>query len=83
MKDILLSVDDEIRVYSVPNEVAINLSRYCYDFIHWMEQSPDAEKYRENGVFCYNEDDFIMYLNNYVFKDNSSKDLFYKEFGSQ
>ena len=32
MKSILLSADNEISVFSVPNEVADNLEQYCLEF---------------------------------------------------
>ena len=74
MKKILLNVyGAEIRVYSVPDEVADNLSEYCYKFFDWMKTSPEAKNYRENGVLHYDEDDFILYLNKFVFKNAKSK----------
>ena len=33
---------------------------------------PDAGKYRVNGVVCYNEQDFINYLNTYRFPEEPS-----------
>ena len=71
MKSILLSADNEISVFSVPDEVADHLEQYCMTFCcHWLHESPDAAKYRVKmgrgmGV-CYNERDFIDYLNQYV-----------------
>lgn len=71
MKNVLLSADSEISVFSVPDEVADNLEKYCLEFCcHWLHESPDAAKYRvkmggEVGV-CYNEKDFIDYLNQYI-----------------
>ena len=68
-------------VYSVPNTVADNLEKYCMEFIHWLETSPDAKRYRKNGVMCYDESDFILYLNKYVFPKEQS--VFVKNLGSE
>ena len=74
MKNILLYVfGDEIRVYCVPDEVADNLKKYCYEFFDWMKTSPEAIKYRNNGVLHYDEDDFIFYLNKFICKNHMSK----------
>lgn len=76
MKHVLLSADSEISLYSVPDEVADNLRQYCCEFCcNWLYQSPNAAKYRVKmgdviGV-CYNEKDFIDYLNQYVCKEQS------------
>ena len=70
MKNVLLSADSEISVFSVPDEVADNLEKYCSEFCcDWLHKSPDAAKYRVKmgsmiGV-CYSEKDFIDYLNRY------------------
>ena len=76
MKRVLLSADDEISVFSVPDEVAENLETYCLEFrCHWLYESPDAEKYRTKvgdtvGV-RYSEKDFIDYLNRYIGEEPS------------
>lgn len=76
MKNVLLSADSEISVFAVPDEVADNLEKYCLEFCcHWLYESPDAAKYRVKignmvGV-CYTEKDFIDYLNNYIFDEQS------------
>ncbi len=77
MKHVLLSADGAISVFSVPNEVADHLERYCLDFCcDWLHHSPDAAKYRVpmgNTVgVCYNEKDFIDYLNRYVCDEPST-----------
>lgn len=75
MKNIILSADCYLTVYSVPAEIADNLRKYCLDFRNdWLPNSPDAKKYRrnaENGKIslCYDETDFIKYLNKYVCKN--------------
>lgn len=71
MKRILFSADSEISVFAVPDRVADHLEQYCLEFCsNWLHKSPDAEKYRVKtgdtiGV-CYNEKDFIDYLNQYI-----------------
>ncbi len=77
MRNVLLSADSEISVFSVPDKVADNLEEYCLEFCcHWLYESPQAAKYRVKmsgtiGV-CYNEKDFIDYLNQYVCDEQSS-----------
>lgn len=77
MKRVLLSADGEISVFNVPDEVADNLEQYCLEFCRdWLHKSPDAEKYRtqigdEIGV-CFNEKDFIDYLNQYICDEQSA-----------
>ena len=76
MKNVLLSADSEISVFSVPDEVADNLEKYCSEFCcDWLHKSPDAAKYRVKmgsmiGV-CFSEKDFIDYLNQYVCDEQS------------
>lgn len=73
MKYILLSADNNPSVYSVPDEVADNLRRYRIDFCDiWMHESPHAKKYRIGGGVCYDEKDFIEYLNKWIFPNMSS-----------
>ena len=77
MKNVLLSADGEISVFSVPDEVADHLEKYCLEFCcHWLHESPDAEKYRVKmgnmiGV-SFTEKDFIEYLNQYICDEQSS-----------
>ena len=75
MRNVLLSADGEISVFSVPDDVAGHLEEYCMEFCaHWLHESPDAEKYRVkmSDVVCYNEMDFIDYLNQYVCDEPST-----------
>ena len=71
MKRVLLSADSEISIFSVPDEVADSLEHYCLEFCcNWLHKSPDAARYRVKmgdvvGV-CFNEKDFIDYLNQYI-----------------
>ena len=73
MKEIILSADRDSIVYSVPDDVAEHLQEYCLKFCDdWLRNSPDAKKYRKNGILCYDENDFIDYLNKYVFPEQRS-----------
>lgn len=73
MKNIVLSADGDRMVYSVPDVVADNLDRYCMEFCDkWLRESRHAAKYRVNGGFCYNEGDFIDYLNEWLFPTEKS-----------
>lgn len=73
MKCVLLSADNNPSVYSVPNEVSDNLRKYCIDFCDkWLHESPHAKKYRVDGVVCYDEKDFIGYLNRWIFPNMPS-----------
>ena len=74
MKKVILSADGDSIVYLVPDDFADNLEEYCLEFCsNWLRYSPDAEKYRKDGILCYTERDFIDYLNAYVFPDCESK----------
>lgn len=73
MKQVILSADGDSVVYGVPDAVADNLEKYCMEFCDgWLWHSPDAKKYRKNGVVCYGEKDFIDYLNRYRFPEEPS-----------
>ena len=71
MKNVLLSADGQISVYSVPDAVADRLQEHGMEFCcNWLRHSPDAAKYRiDRGSYvglCYTERDFIEYLNRYI-----------------
>ena len=73
MKNVLLSHDDKISVYSVPDVVAEKLNEYCSEFADkWLWTSPHAEKYKTNIGVCYGAQDFIDYLNEWVLPDTPS-----------
>ena len=86
MKQIVLSADGERKVYSVPDAVADHLEKYCLEFCtSWLPSSPNAQKYRRGGVLCYNEEDFIAYLNQWIFPEEPSflvDNLGWVDFGS-
>lgn len=64
MKYVLLSADNSPSVYLVPDVVADDLIKYCFEFCqNWLRKSPDAKGFRRDGVVCYDEKDFIDYLN--------------------
>ena len=74
MKKIILSADSDCVVYLVPDIVADNLSEYCIEFCDkWIWSSPDAKQFRKGSGVCYNETDFIDYLNRYIFPEEKSK----------
>ena len=80
MKEIIISADGDSVVYLVPDAVANDLRKYCIHFCgQWMETSPHAEKDKINGVHCFNEADFIDYLNEFVFPEQKS--VFVKNLG--
>lgn len=73
MKYVLLSADNNPSVYSVPDEVADDLRKYCIDFCDtWLHNSPHAKRYRVGGGVCYTEEDFIKYLNEWIYPDEHS-----------
>ena len=76
MKKVILSADGDSVVYSVPDVVADKLEKYCLEFCtKWIRTGPEAKKYRMNGGVCYDQTDFIAYLNQYLFPNEQSKEL--------
>ncbi len=78
MKNVILSADGSSKVYAVPDAVADDLESFCQDFCDWLYNSSDAKKYHTDEGACYDETDFIDYLNTWVFPDTPSvlvKDL--------
>lgn len=74
MREVIISADGDSIVYLVPDVVANDLRKYCIEFCdEWMRTSPQAEKYRINDGCCYNEADFIDYLNEYIFPEQKSR----------
>lgn len=77
MKDVLLSADGKVKIYSVPDIVADNLAEYCWEFAaNWIWKNPNGAKLlkEHNGikVAVYNESDFIEYLNTWLFSNEHS-----------
>ncbi len=60
MKNVILSADNTLKVYSVPDAVADNLIKYCNEIA--MELTP-----------CFDERDFIEYLNTFIFVGRRSE----------
>ena len=80
MKEVIISADGDSCVYLVPDAVADDLRGYCISFCDkWMKTSLHAGKYKVKGGYCYNEADFIDYLNAYVFPEQKS--VFVKNLG--
>lgn len=74
MKSVILSADGDRYVYSVPNEVADNLTEYCIEFCdNWLINSPHAKKFRNGRLLCYDQEAFIWYLNKFIFPNQPSK----------
>ena len=73
MKYVILSADGDSKVYSVPDEEADDLAFFCLEFCtDWLYSSPDAEEYRSEEGVCFNEEDFIEYLNKWKYPDQPS-----------
>ena len=78
MKKVLLSHDGKMKMYLVPDDVADNLYKYCMHFgFEWLMNDPNAKKLQvtmPNGEIGYffGAQDFIDYLNDYVFPDQKS-----------
>ena len=73
MKNVILSADGPMRVYSVPDKIADNLEGACWYFSSiWISDSPQSERFIKNGVAWFNEEDFIDYLNNWEMPEYKS-----------
>ena len=78
MKQVILSHDSEAMLYLVPDEIADNLDRYCWDFAaDWVWNGPEKERFLhklKDGNFgvVFGAPDFIDYLNAYLFPDRPS-----------
>lgn len=77
MKEVLLSHDDKVLMYSVPDEVAEHLHEYCMEFCaNWIWKNPNGSKLLKNirgqAVAVYGASDFIDYLNEWLFPEQQS-----------
>lgn len=81
MREVILSADGDSVVYLVPDEVANDLRKYCLEFSNvWLVTSKKARRrYKIRGGYCYNEADFIDYLNEEIFLNQKS--VFVKNLG--
>ena len=78
MKEVLLSHDDKVLIYVVPDEVTDHLQDYCLEFcVNWIWKNPNGAKLLKNirgqKVAVYGVPDFINYLNEWVFPEQPSK----------
>jgi len=78
MKEVLLSHDSKVLLYSVPDEVADHLEEYCLDFAaNWIWKNPNGAKLLKNirgmTVAVYGAPDFIDYLNERLFPEQPSR----------
>ena len=79
MKEVILSADDEAKIYIVPDEVADNLDKYCWDFAaDWVWNGPEKNRFLVElgaGKFgvMFDDSDFIDYLNRWAFPEQHSK----------
>lgn len=79
MKKVILSHDSELEIYMVPDEVADDLDKYCWDFAaNWIWHGPESNKFLKDfgeGLrgAIFGAPDFIDYLNNWAFPSQQSK----------
>lgn len=84
MKYVFLGAWGPLNIYSVPEEVANNLEEYCNGYIEWLREGNDKEKYYGKGYsFSYDENDFIEYLNKYIFPDRQSEFIITPKIGER
>lgn len=77
MKEILLSADSKMAIYLVPDDVANHLEKYCLEFAcNWIWKNPNGTKLLKkiNGqmIAYYDANDFIDYLNEWIFPTQTS-----------
>jgi len=73
MKNVILSADGPLCVYSVPDKIADNLEGACWYFSSiWIFEEPQVKRFLKNGVAWFNEKDFIDYLNNWETPESPS-----------
>lgn len=77
MKNVLLSADSDVSAYEVPDVVANNLAKYTAMFNRWLWNDPNAERFHiktgDTSGVCYNETDFVEYLNVWIFPGEQSR----------
>lgn len=78
LKEAILSHDSEAKIYIVPDEVADNLEKYCWDFTaNWVWHGPENANFlhkMRNGQIgaIFGAPDFIDYLNKWAFPEQHS-----------
>jgi len=71
MKQVILSADGDQYLYSVPDPVAEHLSRFCMEFLRWMQDNPVG--YWDGRGYMFTEADFIDWLNENRFPGQRSQ----------
>lgn len=77
MKEVLLSSDSYVSIYMVPNKVAEHLEEYCIEFAcNWIWKKTNGRKLlreiRGKEIAVYDTEDFIRYLNEWLFPEEPS-----------
>ena len=67
MTYILLSADNYPSVYLAPQKLVDNFHKYVNRFDEWLVKSPNASDLRTIEGHCFDESDFVRYLNTEVF----------------
>lgn len=80
MKEVILSADGDLCLYSVPADVADNLDNVCNEFASdYVWHGPSNAKFLkyigEMYVACFGVEDFITYLNEEVYPQMKSVKL--------
>ena len=75
MKKVILSADGDKVLYSVPDPVAEALDWFCLEFNRWMMNSPEGKKYWVGRGWMYDQDDFIDWLNEVRFPEETARKL--------
>ena len=66
MKNVILSADGPMRVYSVPDKIADSLEGACWYFRSiWIYDGPESKRLTRKDTAWFNEKDFIDYLNHW------------------
>ena len=78
MKEVLLSADGKVSMYSVPDEAADHLNEYCMELCaNWIWKNQNGAKLLQNingiTVAVYGVSGFIDYLNEWVFPKQQSR----------
>lgn len=77
MKEVILSADGELYLYSVPADVADNLDKVCNEFAtqyiwHGPDNAKFLKRFDKRYVACFGVADFIEYLNVEIYPQQKS-----------